>query len=921
MRRNLSTLFASFIGLAIAAPTMGGLIPTRLRCEYRIDPLGIDFPHPRLDWILNPTEPAERNLSQTAYDILVASSPELLAQDRGDVWDSGKIESNQMNQLPYAGKPLSSNQTVWWKVKVWDQDHAPSAWSPAARWTMGIVNEKDWSGAKWIAAPKADQANDPKHAKTSYETVLLRRELTVKPNLRRAIVHICGLGQYEMTLNGAKVGNDLLTPGWTLYSKSCLYDTYDVTSILQPGANAVGIFLGNGFFNVHGGRYSKLLLSFGPIQAIAVFEMQYADGSIEHLVTDERWKTASGPITFSSIYGGEDYDARLVQDGWDKPGYNDSAWETAGTTDGPGGVLRGLSAAGPPIHIFDVLTPVASKDLRPGVTVYDLGQNASIMLRIKLKGPPGSSVKITPSELVKNSGDINDTVCGGKSFWTYTLRDNGEETYFSHFYYRGGRYLKVELVASAIGGELPTIESIEGDTIHADAPAVGQFSCSNELYNKIYNLIRWAQMNNMVSVMTDCPTREKLGWLEEDHLNGPALRYNFDLASLLTKMVCDMADSQRAIGLVTSTAPDYLRHPDNDRFVNPPEWGSACIIVPWQQYQFDGDIELLRRAYDTMTKYVAYLGSKANGDIVNFGLGDWYDNAGFGAAKLTPIALTATAFYYEDATLLSRIADLLAKTDDAAKYHQLAGQILLAFNQKFFNASDHNYATGSQASNAVPLALNMVDPATRQAVLDNLVKDFQDKQTTVGEVCLESLLKALAEGGRSDLIYNTYNSDQSGYGLQIKLGKTSLTEGWNGGSSQDHFMFGELNEWLFTHLAGIQCDPDAPGFKKIILKPCVVGDLTDVDASYDSICGKIASHWKRDGSKLTMNVIIPPGTTAKVFIPCIDVGSVEEGGKMIAQTAGIKLSRMGNGAAEYQVGSGSYSFSSSMASIAPGAKP
>jgi hypothetical protein len=856
----------------LAAPGPCAVAPVRPRCEYRDEPLGIDSPNPRLGWILQPADPAARDLAQSGYEVIAASSASLLAAGRGNLWDSGKIASDQMNLIPYNGKPLASSEQVWWKVKVWDQAGVESAWSPAAQWTMGVLTAADWSGAKWIAAPDANQPDNGSGPKSTYETVLLRREFTARPGLRRALVHVCGLGQYEMTLNGSKVGAELLTPGWTWYSKTCLYNTYDITPALATGNNAVGLFLGNGFYNIHKGRYTKTTGSFGPVQAIALIRLEYSDGSVENVITDGQWKAASGPITFSSIYGGEDYDARLVQQGWDKPGFADAGWATPAITNGPGGALKGLSAAGPPVRAFDVLRPLPDKvpanaDAPAGFAVYDLGQNAAIMLRLKVKGPAGSSVRITPSELVKASGDINDTMCGAQSYWTYTLSGTGDETYFSHFYYRGGRYLKVELHPAPGGTDLPKLESIEGDTIHADAPAAGTFSCSNPLYNKIYTLIRWAQLNNMASVLTDCPTREKLGWLEEDHLNGPALRYNFDLSTLLTKMVCDMDDSQRPDGLVPSTCPNYLRLAESNRFADPPEWGSACIIVPWQQYQFNGDIDLLREHYAMMKAYLAWLGASANENIVNFGLGDWYDDLGFGAAKLTPIALTATAFYYEDACIMSEAASMLGKPDDAATYKQLAARILAAFNQKFFDAVTDNYATGSQASNAVPLALNMVDPSARASVLKNLVADFQAKQTTVGEVCLEFLINALAEGGRSDVLYDAYSSETSGYGLQVKLGKTSLTEGWNGGASQDHFMFGELNEWLYSHLAGIQCDPAGPGFKKIVIKPEVVGNLTYVTASYDSIAGKIVSEWHRTGSNVRLHVVIPPNTTATIYVP------------------------------------------------------
>ena len=907
------------------------LVPTRLRCEYRVDPLGIDSPNPRLDWILPSGDPSARGLAQTAYQILAASSPDLLAKDQGDLWDSGKVASDQMNQVAYAGKPLASAQAVWWKVRVWDQAGAATAWSPGAKWTMGVLTEADWQAAKWIGAPDANEPNDHKGPKPKYETVLLRREFQVKPGLKRALAYICGLGQYEMTLNGNKVGDDLLTPGWTLYSKTCLYDTYDITSSLASGANAVGLFLGNGFFNIHGQRYTKLQESFGPAQAIGLIRLEYADGTVENVVTDEKWKTSSGPITFSSIYGGEDYDARLIQDGWDGPVFNDSDWEQPALTNGPGGTLKGLSCAGSPIRSFDALTPVTNKQIDNGITVYDLGQNASIMLRLKVRGEAGASVKIVPSELVKANGDIDDTMCGGgNSYWTYTLSGKDDESYFSKFYYRGARYLRVERQAAPGSGVRPEVESIEGDVIHADAPAVGQFSCSNDLLNKVYALTRWAQMNNMVSVMTDCPTREKLGWLEEDHLNGPALRYNFDLSTLLTKMAHDMADSQRDDGLVPSTCPDYP-HWKEDKFTNPPEWGSACILVPWQQYQFDGDLELLRLHYDTMKGYVQYLSNRAKGNIVSFGLGDWYDNGSFGPATLTPIALTATAFYYEDSKTLAQIAHLLGKDDDAARDQKQSEQILASFKQKFFHPETNNYATGSQASNAVPLAMDMVDASARPAVLDNLTKEFEalhqtatapEDHTTVGEVCLEFLLRSLADSGRSDLIYDTYSTDKTGYGLQVSQGKTSLTEGWNGGAtpkapgtyvaSQDHFMFGEINEWFFRSLAGIQDDPASAGFKKIIIKPAVVGDLTWVKASYDSIQGKIVSEWKRAGQNLSLHVSIPANTSATIYVPAQDASSIQEGGKPAGQASGVKFLGMEGHVAAYAVGSGDYAFTTTL---------
>ena len=559
-KRLLSTTFTFLMLLTIlSGARAAGIFPARLRCDYRVDPLGIDSAPPRLDWILQAASPSVRGVRQSAYQIRVASSPALLAKDRGDLWDTGKTGGDRTSQVAYAGHPLHAAERCWWKVRVWDQAGAPSAWSAPAQWTMGLLTPTDWQGAAWIGAATGTDAKT--------DSLLLRRSFDVKPRLTRALVFVCGLGQYEMTVNGRKVGRDVLSPGWTKYDKTCLYDTYDATALLKPGANDVGLFLGNGMYNVHPGRFTKITGSFGPQKAICLLRLQYADGTTQNVVSDGRWQAHPGPITFSSIYGGEDYDARLWPDG--------SGWAAPTVTTGPGGTLKGLSAAGPPVRSFGVLTPVHTQTLNPTTTVYDLGQNASLMLRLRVRGAAGSSVKITPSELVGDNGDINDTMCGGDSYWLYTLNGQGEETYLSRFYYRGGRYLKVEVKPAPGETALPIVEAVAGDVIRADAPSVGQFACSNERFNKVFSLIRWAQMNNMVSIMTDCPTREKLGWLEEDHLNGPALRYNFDMSTMMTKMVGDMTDSQRPNGLVPSTCPDFPHWDAKGMYYEPARMGQC----------------------------------------------------------------------------------------------------------------------------------------------------------------------------------------------------------------------------------------------------------------------------------------------------------------------------------------------------------
>ena len=906
---------ATFALALIPTLSNAALSPTHLRCEYAVNPLGVDATSPRLFWTV---ESKERGQKQTACQILVASSPALLKKDQGDLWDSGKVASDETIQIPYAGRPLKSSQEVFWKVRVWDMNERVSAWSKPAHWIMGLLANSDqpspggfgpagWQ-ARWITFPT-----------TNFETLLVRRDFTVKPGLKSALINVCGLGQYELTLNGKKAGDDFLSPGWSKYDKTCLYDTRDITSLLHKGKNAVGLFLGNGMYNVHGGRFTKFKGSFGPLKAIAQIRLEYTDGPIETIGTDNQWRATPGPIIFSSIYGGEDFDARLVQHGWDKPDFNGSKWEPARVVNGPGGELKGLSCAAPPIREFQIHRPVETHTLTNGDVVFDLGQNAAHVVQIRVSGTAGSCVRLLPAELTNDDGSVNQGSMGagrrGPVSCEFVKGTDGTETWSPKFFYVGCRFVQVHFIRARTNGALPRLKSLEGVVIHSDSAPAGEFECSNPLFNRIRTLVRWAQLNNMVSIMTDCPHRERLGWLEEDHLNGPALRYEFDLAQLFTKTLNDIADSQLDNGLIPTTAPEYTMFKGG--FRDSLEWGSAGIIVPWQQYEFDGDREMLRRHYEVMKKYVAYLGTTATNNIVDHGLGDWYDLGpkAPGVAQLTPVALAATAFYFYDTWVLSQIAALLGETNDAAQFESRTGQIYAAFNREFFDPTNCSHATGSQCANAIPLVMGLVDATNRAGVLDAIVRDVRahTNALTAGDVGYRYLLRALADGGRSDVIFDMNNqSDKPGYGYQLKQGATSLTEAWNArrGSSQDHFMLGQIQEWFYHDLAGIGCDPTGPGFEKIVINPQPAGNLTWVKASYVSIRGKIVSDWKRDGDKFILNVTIPANTTATVFVPAKSAESVTEDGQPVTPGNGVTFLRMENDRAVFAIESGKYEFES-----------
>jgi alpha-L-rhamnosidase len=883
---------------------VSSLAPAKLRCESAVDPLGVDVEKPRFSWIVEGTS---RGARQTAYEILAASSPAALTEDKSDLWTSGKVASDETLMIPYAGTPLNSSQQVFWKVRTWDENDRPSAWSAPAEFTTGVLSEKEWTG-KWIVAPWTS------------ESLLLRRKFEVKPKLKRAIAYVCGLGQFEMSLNGKKSGTGVLAPGWTKYNRTALYETHDITSLLNEGTNAVGLTLGDGMYNVERrNRFSKFQGTFGPLRTTAQIELQYEDGTHETVATDEAWRVHAGPVTYNDIYGGEDYDARRAQRGWDSPKFDESGWENGVELVRPSSKLRGMSVSAPPIGEIEAIKPVAIKQINALRDVVDLGQNASYMPRIRVTGPTGSTVRLTHAEVVNADGSINRDTCGGNrgpAYWQYTKATDDPETWFPQFFYAGCRYLQVDKMPAEKDGDLPQLDSLEGVVVHSTAEPIGDFECSNELLNRIRTLVRWAQRSNMVSVLTDCPHREKLGWLEQYHLNGPAIRYEFDVDRIFTKGMLDMADSQTEEGLIPNIAPEFTRFDGTFRAAS--EWGCALILVPWQQYQFTGDTALMREYYGTMQKYMKYLASKSKDHILDEGLGDWYDLGPAdrpGVAQLTQPPITATAFYYLDAHVLSQIAGLLGKDEDAARYAKLADDIRAAWLAKFRHAETGTYATNSQCSNAIALVMQLAEPEDRERALAALVKDVRDRGNamTAGDVGFRYLLQALAEGGQSDVIYAMINQDERpGYGYQLKKGATSLTEAWdaNHHASHNHFMLGHITEWFYKDLVGIDSDPAGPGFKKIIIRPTPVGDLKWAAATYKSVRGPISVRWERDGDRFKLAATLPANTTATVYLPAAAGGKVLESGQEVGNSPGVAFLRREGDRNVYAVGAGTFTFES-----------
>ena len=743
-------------------------------------------------------------------------------------------------------------------------------------------------------------------------TIQLRKEFALENNIKRAVAYVCGLGFYELRLNGQKVGDRVLDPGWTNYRKSCLYTAYDVTAQLARGRNALGVMLGNGMYNVQGGRYAKFTGTFGPPKVILQLYVEYADGTSTMVVSDESWTWSPSPVVFSCIFGGEDYDARQELPGWDKAGFNAAAFRPVCVVDGPGGRLTAQAA--PPIKVMKEYKPVKLTQPKPGVTVYDFGQNCASMPKLMAKGPAGAVVRMTPGELLDAAGLVSQNSSGGPVYYTYTLKGDGTETWSPRFFYYGSRYLQVE-ASGHDASTPPQIVELTSQFVHSSAATVGSFACANPLVNRIHALIDAAIESNLQSVLTDCPHREKLGWLECSHLLAGCLMYNYDVPTFYAKIARDMSEAQLANGMVPDIAPEYVVF--DGGFRDSPEWGSACVITPWQVYQMYGDRTLLAQHYEGMKRYVEYLKSTAKDSIVTHGLGDWYDigPGGPGESKLTSKGLTATAIYYQDLVILEEAAALLGKADEARQFEQQALAVKQAFNQKFFIADKNQYDRNSQTANAMPLVLGLVPEDRRVAVLDGLVAQIRagGNRVTAGDVGFNYLMRALSDGGQGNVLYDMLiRDDGPGYAYQLKNGATSLTEAWdtNPGSSQNHCMLGHIEEWFYRGLGGIASDRSGPGFKKIIIQPQMVGDLSAANVAYDSPYGRIVSNWKREGNNLSMDVIIPANTTATVFVPARDAAGVTESGMTASKAKGVKFLRMENGAAVYAVESGGYQFSS-----------
>jgi alpha-L-rhamnosidase len=894
-----------------AESVASSLEPAELRCEYRRDPVNVDATQPRFQWLSRAIDASRRSLRQTAYRVLVASTDAVLQEDRGDMWDSGKVAANRSIDIRYNGRVLQPHAKYCWKVQLWDQDDEPTIWSQPESFTTGPFSDHDWV-AQWITAPDGQP---------TAALPIFRRQFEITKPVRHAVMFICGLGHYELHLNGQRVGDFVMDPGWTNYRRTCLYSGYDVTDRLQVGDNAVGVMLGNGMYNVTGGRYVKFTGSFGPPKLICQLHVTFTDGTTQIVASDPAWRTTPGPVTFSCIYGGEDYDARREQPGWDTSAYDDSAWAAVTVCKGPGGRL--VAQYAPPIQVAERLSPVAIERLGPGQYEIDCGVNLSARPFFKVRGRRGDQVTVTCAEQKGHPWE-------GHSY-TYTLKGDGEESFTPRFTYFSFQYLYVSgadrLDDANREASRPVLLEVGSEFVTSSASDVGEFRCSDPLLNGIDAMISRSVRSNLQCLLTDCPHREKLGWLEVSHLMGPSIFYHQDAHQLYRKICRDTSESQLESGLVPDIAPEYTRFAQG--FFESAEWGSAAVQLPFLLYRWYGDSDVLREQYETMARYVRYLaGTRNDQGLAKPGLGDWYDwtpeNGHAGYSQLTPLELTATAFLFDNARIVAQVANMLGQQADYREFSDLTEQVRRDFQRAYVDPAKETVSTGSQAAIATALYFGLVPDDRRQQMLAALIRTLEENgyRQTTGEVCFRMLVQTLADAGRSDVVFRMLDRDDPpGYGYMLKLGFKTLSETWDRpGSSMNHCMFGHAREWFQKSVLGIQQAPGSVGFQDILLIPEPVGDLTSAEGHYDSAYGRITSAWRVDAGAFEWQVSVPPNTSAVLQIPAQRVEDVMESGAPVARAAGVKVVGSRQPAEEdtgfarviLEVGSGQYRFRSKL---------
>ncbi len=914
--------------------------PANLRTEYKMNPV-TDARNPRLSWELSSNI---RGQVQTAYQVIVASSPEVLASGKADLWDSGKVMGNATNQVEYDGKSLQSGISCFWKVRSWDKEGVAGNWSETALWEMGLLSITDWKGA-WIGNDlTAFGKGKIYHLPPS---PFFRKEVQLKSAIRSARLYVTSLGLYEFQINGKRIGNDYFTPGWTDYNKRVYYQTYDVTSELKKGKNAFGAILADGWYAGYLG-YALLIGNpvvrnfYGKTPLLkAQIEIEYQNGGKELIATDQSWKTSHGPILEADILNGMTYNASLEFGDWSSAGFDDSKWKNSTVfPDKP--ERKTESYPGNPIQLYTVLKAKKVTARSGGNYIFDLGQNFAGVVKLNVRGEKGDTIRIKYGEvLFPDGGLMTENLRKARATDTYILRgDANGETWIPKFTYHGFQYVEVSGFRTA-----PSPDAITGIVLSSSTPEAGSFETDNKMINQLWHNIVWTQRSNYFDVPTDCPQRdERLGWTGDAQAYVKSATFNNDIAAFFTKWLVDLNDAQRA----DNTYPLYAPAPNvraTDAYS--PGWSEAGIVCPYTIYKTYGDTKLIRRFWPNMVSYLKFLENKTKGEYVfkegsfeeispKGGYGDWLS-----VGKKTPPDLLASIYFAYCASLMGEMAEAIDKKSDAEYFESVFNKAKKAFSKHYTNGSgrfrtdSRAYGNGdgyidgalgfdghTQTAYANAIYMNMLSEAmaTRAGnFVTELIHSNGGKLST-GFLGVKPLLPSLSATGHSDEAYKLLlSTEYPSWGFEVMNGANTIWERWNsyikgkgfennaGMNSFNHYAFGSVNEWMFGNMAGIKVE--LAGYRTFTVKPEIAkAGINYVKATYHSINGEITSSWKKDGQQLSLQITVPVNTRANVFVPAKNPQQVFESNKLLKNSGEIKVKGFEGGYLNLEIGSGSYHF-------------
>ncbi len=910
-----------------------------LRCEYLVNPLGLDVPRPRFCWNYVHSDPVVPGERQTAYRILVASDPRALERDQGDLWDSGKVESDRTTQIPYEGRPLTSFERCYWKIISWDNQGRQMDSSQEGEvgfWETGIMTPEDWQAA-WIG-PKEEafqkiQVVDTTKPDKEIEILqsppcpLIRSEFRLKPGVKSATLLATALGEYEVRLNGERVGDRYLTPEWTDYNERLLYQAYDVSSLLKDGQNAIGAMIGDGWYMGLLGPGDAVRQHFyGKVRRFfCQLHVEYTDGTRENICTSKEWKMyLDGPILNSDHFLGELYDARKEQEEWDSVGFDDAGWIPVFVDETVSVNLVGQKHQ--PIQVFQEIKPVEVTEPEPGTYIFNLGQNMVGWCAITLEGTRGQQIQLRHGEMLELNGTLHtENLRLAAQTDIYILDGTEPRTFHPHFTFHGFQYVEVTGLT-----EKPSLDFLMGHAYSSNPPVTGYFECSNPMLNQLWRNILWTQRDNMHSIPTDCPQRnERMGWMGDAQVFAQTAIYNMDMAAFFAKFTVDMRDGQGEDGYY----PDFAPHPFQNHWPMcfGPGWADCGIIVPWRLYVAYGDTRVLEEHYASMQAYLALIQDEnPNGLWTTWGsnYGDWLHGDTLKAEGYPkeggemPKEVYATTFYYLSATLMSKIAKILGKDDDARTYSDLAARIKEAFNAEFVDPTTGKIKGDTQSDYAIALGFDLLLSEIQDLALQNLMAALAkyEGRISTGFISTIQMIQELSARGQNEQAYKLVESERfPSWGYQIAQGATTIWERWDGYvkgrgfqdrgmNSFNHYSIGAVGEWLYSVVLGIQFDPSVPAMKHLIIQPRPGGTLIHAKGHYDSLHGRIEVEWRREADAFRLKVNIPPNTSATVHLPEGRVASTHLNGKPLETTGDIEVLTSDQSPVVIKVPSGRYEF-------------